>query len=94
MTDTVDKYLLMAMLNGDGGHEYGNGGLEYGNARRRRRARVPWRARWRRRVFIYVTREGIERVISSTAMTSSNSYDKIRASGPACKKQNLWPKKA
>ncbi len=32
MTDTVDKFLLMATLNGNGGHEYGDGGLEYGNA--------------------------------------------------------------
>jgi hypothetical protein len=45
-------------------------------------------------ICIYVTREGNERVISSTAMTSSNSYYKIWASGPGRKMQNLRPKKA
>jgi hypothetical protein len=78
---------------GDGGHKYDDGGLEYGDAwQRRRRARVAWWARLRRRICIYVTREGNERVISSTAMTSNDSYNEIRVSGLGRKTQD-FPKK-
>jgi hypothetical protein len=38
---------------------------------------VPWQARWRRRICIYVTREGNGRVISSTAMTRYHKYARV-----------------
>ncbi len=42
---------------------------------------------------MYVTREGIERIISSTAMTSSNSYNKIRVPSWAIKSKICGPNK-